>query len=1004
MRCTSPLVSLAILCAATSLPAQQHRLVKDIAPSYAYDEGSNPGDFVRLGGLALFGATSKALGREPWITDGTSSGTRLLKDCNAGPATGLRSNFAVLGAEAWFFASDGATGAELWSTDGTPLGTRLRLELVSGPASYLPTELHAAGSKLFLFVRADAASPYDLLVTDGTSAGTVKLSNVTGTTLTQATGPVFATASGIWFYGRDASSGVEPWFSDGTLKGTYRVQDFLPGSSVNFNNRLGFRDVGQGRVVFPVQRSLSPTSIDLAVSDGTAAGTFFLDSSATADDPEAFGELYFDGKRVWATGAVSAGDKDGVFVADLRAGSMRRLTDSKQLPMRGHSYFAHGGETWFRGFEATTGAELWRSDGTPRGTRLAFDMVPGSGSLDPKAGRSLGSHFVFSGKLSGVSSRALVVSDGTAAGTQELLPRAIGPYTIGRSSSGQGEMWFAVGSRLAFVAEIVTTQSYIGPEPWVTDGTVAGTGQLANIGEGSLPNGSAILQWQQMGGLGFFTAKTASSGRELWCSDGTNAGTRQLADIVAGTGSSDPVLIGSHAGRVWFSAWDATHGRELWTSDGTSQGTHLVADLDPGTGSSASDLWTALGSKVYFAAEVPKYGFEVHVSDGTSQGTRLLFDLTAGAASTQLWALETAGDRLFLLDAGTSTAGPALHVSDGSSATPSRIPLPAGHRESGFDPVVLGASLYFVTRDASFQYYTWVSDGTASGTVQLSAAGGALLATRDRVFWLHPLGSRGYQLYVSDGTAQGTKMLTSSTADTASALGALGTRALYTASNSQLYVSDGTVSGTKRLFMGAQPLGQGFALGARHFAVSMSGVLKDDLLITDGTVAGTFTRDLEVTVANSGATLLGMASGELFLKMNGPVGDELYALNYGATWHDAGNASGPDAPRLWTSDPLLGQTMTVGGTGAPVQDIGLLLLGAIESKPLPLAGAWLQVDTSLPILLDPFVVQSSNWQRSILLPNGKNFVGFRFALQALFLNAGTLQLQATRGIHARADN
>jgi len=69
-----------------------------------------------------------------WKTDGTVSGTRILKDINPGTAdsvcrgsTGVLQvpHFALFGVgnEVFFSADDGVTRCELWSSDGTPEGT-----------------------------------------------------------------------------------------------------------------------------------------------------------------------------------------------------------------------------------------------------------------------------------------------------------------------------------------------------------------------------------------------------------------------------------------------------------------------------------------------------------------------------------------------------------------------------------------------------------------------------------------------------------------------------------------------------------------------------------------------------------------------------------------------------------------------------------------------------------------------------------------------------------------
>src|SRR5437764_5120645 len=98
-----------------------------------------------------------------------------------------------------------------------------------------------------------------------------------------------------------------------------------------------------------------------------------------------------------------------------------------------------------------------------------------------------------------------------------------------------------------------------------------------------------------------YSAQIPDAGGELWMSDGTAAGTRQVADINPGPNGSNPSGLVAVGSTVFFAADDGVHGVELWKSDGTSAGTVLVADLDL-NGSGAPARLTQVGAAVYFSA------------------------------------------------------------------------------------------------------------------------------------------------------------------------------------------------------------------------------------------------------------------------------------------------------------------------------------------------------------------------------------------------------------------
>ncbi len=62
----------------------------------------------------------------------------------------------------------------------------------------------------------------------------------------------------------------------------------------------------------------------------------------------------------------------------------------------------------------------------------------------------------------------------------------------------------------------------------------------------------------------YFTADDGVHGNEPWVTDGTTAGTVLLADIRAGPEGSRPEWLTIADSVLYFTAEDGAHGRQLW--------------------------------------------------------------------------------------------------------------------------------------------------------------------------------------------------------------------------------------------------------------------------------------------------------------------------------------------------------------------------------------------------------------------------------------------------------
>ncbi len=198
------------------------------------------------------------------------------------------------------------------------------------------------------------------------------------------------------------------------------------------------------------------------------------------------------------------------------------------------------------------------------------------------------------GRVDGTSNIGLWLTDGTAAGTTLLS----GLGSVAVTVPGYAPTFLSsvlLGGRMVFT---VTDGSANGVQLWVTDGTAGGTLRLGDyVGTGLLgvADGRVVF-----GGQG------ASAG--LYATDGTVAGTGQIASGFSPYGSS--VAQAANGGLLFtatvgssISSTSSTLG--LYATDGTAAGTGLVETLGPTTPVNSYGFTVSATSAVGFLALTP---------------------------------------------------------------------------------------------------------------------------------------------------------------------------------------------------------------------------------------------------------------------------------------------------------------------------------------------------------------------------------------------------------------
>ncbi len=849
-----------------AFPAVPYR-VADLDPTF-HSAGSRPDRFGQVGSRALFLAHNPGLGL--WSSTGTAAGTvRLLKNqtsihsvaatgelaflsaCTAvrcrllvtdGTVAGTRpllnsfeaaADGTVAGPRRIFFVhATPARGAELWTSDGTRAGTRMVKDLAPGPASSSPFLLVWGNDRLWFFRQGD------LWTSDGRAAGTRRIATV-GNPL-----QVGVAGSRLLFFAQGPGTfDVRLYSSDGTSSGTRVLPAVAPFSA---NSIAPFATNG-ATAYFAISRSEGSGSHDeVWASDGTPARTRRL---AQLDYGAVAPKFVFVGPRV----GFVAFDRDHgteMWTSNGTPAGTRPLDVCPGFCSGAYSVgVSDGSRVWFSGVDDSAGGELWTSDLTPAGTRRVKDIVPGNLSSSPEGFLLGGGKAYFS--VRDFNEVSLWASDGTAAGTRRL----VGP------SGANSYLDLALGVFVGGRAFLRLDDAEHGSEPWVSDGTPAGTTLLSDL-EPSQDAGSFPYALQSGAGRCFFFANAdfQSGKTELWSSDGSAAGTQlavrfdqnsfsprsqigaadlgdrialidspffDRAEIWISDGTADGTFRVDAGGprptgrfraigrRLFFEAFDAEHGVELWTSDGTPAGTLRLSDFDNPEpfveiALSQHSPFRVLGDRLEFLAADSFGRFEPWVSDGTIGGTRYLADVYPALAAP-FFELSSeivpAGGRYFFVSGEESEVGtePALWVSDLSAAGTHRVgPLQTstGHAAEEIGLFALGDQvlLFFYGGGAAG---FWRSDGTRfdleRDDLGLSfRSAGSLEPT----VWNGRLVFLGTddQLYTTDGTGAGTEALRKANGEPITSVygfALVAGRLAYTAFDG-IWETDGTPAGTVR--------------------------------------------------------------------------------------------------------------------------------------------------------------------------------------------------------------
>ena len=415
--------------------------------------------------LHIFAAKTASFGNwQPWVSDGTEQGTRLLKLLNTNDAAiSPFTQFTEFNGLTYFKANGPRQSSEFWATDGTTENTVLKVDFAAGntPIEQVGRSYCVAGEKLLFNGRSlntGFFEQYSLDIDDQISSITNDQVMDCDNSILVADGSTYgeryyvsfsSLANNIVIWRTDGERATELFGSDNLRSGNKitnvdgKLFYFSSGSTstlwtarpdgsektplANFVGIGSDRSFGEDRFKriavlngkFYFNADDGQSGYSLWVSDGTVAGTRLvkdLDNSP-ADTELSLMQVLGD-KLIFAVDGAAAGlwVSDGTEEGTLKISDSKPLTELRRTFNPGSTVVSHGLYYYASQSENGLGIELWASDGTQANTKMVKDINPNGGS-DPLAFVDMGDFILFYAFASSEQSYELWRSDGTLDGT-----------------------------------------------------------------------------------------------------------------------------------------------------------------------------------------------------------------------------------------------------------------------------------------------------------------------------------------------------------------------------------------------------------------------------------------------------------------------------------------------------------------------------------------------------------------------------------------------------------
>jgi ELWxxDGT repeat protein len=563
---------------------------------------------------------------ELWRSDGSLSGTYLLRDINQEQNTNVRGSniqgLTSIGNNLFFFANDGVNGLELWKTDGSTNGTVMVKNADPFPPN--PRTYGFGGDKIIQTMQLNNSLVYffstalygeEIWVSDGTSIGTKILKDINQATESSFNlYPFYSNERIDGFDDRillnvnDGFVGQETWQSNGTKNGTELLIDYtkvwshptylLPLYPAFWNSRLipitkyngkiyfkGGRDVyGQGNSLLSVDIASKTESSSIVIPHGmesilqlntkgfvnpgfnytypiyyydfnsnsfTTLKTFELSTVNARGLSNPFGHTNFQNKiycigydDIYPTGKKEIWETDGT-IANTKKVTFPQLTSdiSKIYVNKDKMYIIED-------ISFTLG-KLWYWEG---GSSQPIFLRNIDLDYYKTAFVSKNDDYVY---LIGKNSIYQISYNLNTANIIFNLPNS--SYFFNNKTSDFYRKAPCPNSFLFFLEKRLTSTTI--NELWSFN---ALTNQVQYINDIAQCIEATFNDVQIVNNKFYFVNYTAQDGCQIWRSDGTKEGTFMVGPISSKFKNSKPQYLVNLNNELYFSADDGFHGRELW--------------------------------------------------------------------------------------------------------------------------------------------------------------------------------------------------------------------------------------------------------------------------------------------------------------------------------------------------------------------------------------------------------------------------------------------------------